>query len=97
MLKEISAQKARWALAHNPDIQLIDVRTAAEYRQGHIPGSINIPLAHIQSCRIPKNEPIFVCCKSGGRSRQAKDALVAMGYTDVTNIGSIDGWILSGD
>jgi len=97
MLKEISIQKAQWALANNQDIQLIDVRTVAEYRQGHISGSINIPLAHIRNCRIPKNKPIFVCCKSGGRSLQAKDALIAMGYADVTDIGSIDSWKLVSD
>ena len=94
MLREISIQKAQRALANNPEIQLVDVRTAAEYRQGHIPGSISIPLAGIRNCRIPKNKPIFVCCKSGERSRQAKETLMAMGYTNVTNIGSIDGWKL---
>ena len=97
MLREISIQKALRALANNPEIQLIDVRTAAEYRQGHIAGSINIPLADIRNCRIPKNKPIFVCCKSGGRSRQARETLMAMGYTNVTNIGSIDGWMLVTD
>ena len=97
MLREISIQKAQRALADNPEIQLIDVRTAAEYRQGHIPGSINIPLANIRNCLIPKSSPVFVCCKSGGRALQAKDTLIAMGYTNVINIGSISGWKLVSD
>jgi phage shock protein E len=52
---------------------LVDVRTPAEFMDGHLPGSINIPLPE-----IPKNihefrkmKNIIVCCASGVRSRQA--------------------------
>jgi len=94
---EISIQQAQWALANKVDIVLIDVRTAGEYSQGHIAGSINIPLATIRSCRIPKNAPVFVCCKGGSRAEQAKNTLMAMGYTNVVNIGGINGWKLVSD
>ena len=71
---------------------LIDVRTAEEYRKGHIAGSVNIPLAQIRYFQIPnKSAPISVCCKGGGRAAQAKEILEARGYTNVTNIGGISG------
>ena len=49
---------------------LLDVRTPQEYREGHIPGSKNIPLQSIQniSSVIPqKDTPLFVYCHSGWR------------------------------
>ncbi len=74
---------------------LIDVRTREEYRQGHIPGSVNIPLNEITSVteRVPaKDTPIFVHCLSGGRSAQAAGYLGKLGYRQVKNIGGISGY-----
>lgn len=69
---------------------LIDVRTPEEYREGHIPESMNIPLQSINKVtRIidDKSTPIFVHCLSGARSRQATNILKQLGYTNVKNIG----------
>ena len=53
---------------------VIDVRTPAEYMGGHVAGSINVPLSTIRD-RIADikemNQPIILCCASGGRSGQA--------------------------
>ena len=71
---------------------LLDVRTPKEYREGHIPGSKNVPLQQldkISSVADNKNVPLFVYCYSGGRSRQAASMLQHMGYTNVQNIGGI--------
>ncbi len=71
---------------------LLDVRTVQEYRDGHIPGSANIPLQSISNGRTPgdnKEKPIFVYCHSGSRSRQAASILRQMGYSNVKNIGGI--------
>ena len=71
---------------------LLDVRTAREYQEGHIPGSINIPLQTIDKIRSVadnKDTALFVYCYSGGRSRQAVSALQHMGYTNARNIGGI--------
>lgn len=71
---------------------LLDVRTAQEYQQGHIPGSKNIPLQALDkiiSMADRKDTPLYVYCHSGARSRQAVSMLQRMGYTDVTNIGGI--------
>ena len=71
---------------------LLDVRTPAEYRSGHIPGSKNIPLQAIDkvaSVAENKDTALFVYCYSGARSRQATAMLQHMGYTNVRNIGGI--------
>ena len=75
-----------------PDAVLLDVRTEAEFRQGHIPGSVNLPLQSLDNAEeIIENKdiPIYVYCRSGSRSRQAAAILGVLGYTNVTNIGGI--------
>ncbi len=71
--------------------QIIDVRTPAEFRGGHIKGSVNIPLdtLHQQMSKIKKNQPVITCCASGMRSASAKQILLSNGYTEVYNGG---GW-----
>ena len=74
---------------------LLDVRTFEEYRQGHIPGSKNVPLQSISKVVgiiDNKSTPIFVHCLSGARSRQAVAILKQMGYTNVKNIGGISAY-----
>ena len=71
---------------------LLDVRTPAEYRSGHIPGSKNISLDAIDSVGSVaenKDTALYVYCQSGARSRQAAGLLRQMGYTNVNNIGGI--------
>ena len=75
-----------------PGAVLLDVRTSEEYRDGHIPGSRNIPLQGIDkvaSVAENKDTVLFVYCYSGARSRQAAGLLQRMGYRNVTNIGGI--------
>ncbi len=69
---------------------LLDVRTPQEYREGHIPGSINIPLQSLHTAgQLPAGAPLFVYCHSGARSSQAVRLLAGMGYTNTKNIGGI--------
>lgn len=71
---------------------LLDVRTEEEYREGHIPGSMNVPLQNIGTISdrlTSKDTPVFVYCYSGSRSSQAVNMLKRMGYTNVRNIGGI--------
>ena len=74
---------------------LIDVREKDEYAEGHIPGSINIPLSQINLIRnrIPKKDtPLFIYCLSGGRSANATSLITGMGYNVVNNIGGISSY-----
>ena len=71
---------------------LLDVWTTQEYRDGHIPGSQNVPLQqldNVEELAENKEAALYVYCLSGMRSRQAVSLLQAMGYTNVHNIGGI--------
>lgn len=71
---------------------LVDVRTPGEFADGHVKGSVNIPLdtvpAQISKFKGKKN--IVVFCRSGARSGQAKSILQQNGITDVINGGAWD-------
>jgi phage shock protein E len=79
---------------------LLDVRSEAEYRERHLDGSKLIP--HIElAARIhevleaqggDKTKPIVVFCRRGGRAATAKAILLDNGFSEVTNLGSIDAW-----
>lgn len=75
---------------------ILDVRTAAEYAEGHIKGAINIPNEEIGADEITdlpdKNQIIYVYCRSGNRSKQAAAKLVDLGYTNIIEIGGILDW-----
>lgn len=72
--------------------KIFDVRTPEEFNSGHYPGAINIPVDQI-SKRIQefgdKSTPIVIYCASGGRSSSARNALMSVGFTDVTNAGGL--------
>jgi phage shock protein E len=72
--------------------QIVDVRTKAEYQQGHIKGSINIPLNNLSNhyASLKKDKPVITCCASGVRSAQGKNILKSNGFTQVYNGG---GWM----
>ena len=91
-LKQPDINKGVMEYRNTDGAVLLDVRTPQEYREGHIPGSKNVPLQtidKISSVAGNKNIPLFVYCYSGGRSRQATSMLQHMGYNNVQNIGGI--------
>jgi rhodanese-related sulfurtransferase len=70
---------------------VIDVRTPAEYAEGHLEGAVNIniedPTFADQVSTLAKDGTYVVYCRSGNRSAQAIDAMTSMGFTDLTNAG----------
>ncbi len=65
---------------------IIDVRTKGEFAQGHVPGSLNIPLDQLdaQISRLKKqNTPIVACCATGRRSGIAAGILRQAGLTAI--------------
>lgn len=82
--KSLSSDKFEEMIQGN-NIQLVDVRTVAEYSDGHIPGSININVldnnfgADVEEI-LQKDRPVAVYCKSGRRSRNAANILVEKGF-----------------
>ena len=72
-------------------LTVIDVRTLNEWNSGHLESAINIEWQNITSIQsnIPKNEEIYLYCRSGNRSGKATKILLDAGYTNVINAGSI--------
>ncbi len=94
--KSLSPSEAKKRLDTEKDIILLDVRTAEEYKEKHIPNSTLISLDALEaeaSKKLPdKTATIFVYCRSGRRSASAYELLRKMGYSNVYDIGGIINW-----
>lgn len=74
---------------------LLDVREPAEWRAGHIPGALHIPLGSLQQRlgELDREQEIIVVCRSGNRSAHAVAALQAAGYHNTHNLsGGMMAW-----
>ena len=79
----------------NKTVIILDVRTPGEYRDGHIPGARLIPLDELPNRLqdVPKDEKVYVICRSGNRSSQAARLLRDKGFGNVYNVTSgMNGW-----
>ena len=79
--------------------QFIDVRTRDEYASGHAARTRNIPLDELPGKidTLEKNEPVYLICRSGVRSRKAADLLAENGFRQAISIaGGTDAWVAAG-
>ena len=94
--RQINAEEAATLMEEESGYLILDVRTAQEYSEKHIPGAINIPNETIGTEDIPelpdKEQLILVYCRSGNRSKQASEKLVKLGYTNIVEFGGIHDW-----
>lgn len=94
--RQITMEEAVTMLEEETGYTILDVRTAQEYSEKHIPGAINIANESIGTEDIPelpdKDQLILVYCRSGNRSKQASEKLVKLGYTNIVEIGGINRW-----
>ncbi len=94
--RQVNSEQAIQMMAENEGYIILDVRTAAEYHEGHIEGAINVPNEEISDkeiSRLPdKSQMIFVYCRSGNRSKDASEKLVKLGYTNIVEFGGINTW-----
>ena len=94
--RQINMNEAITMMAEETDYIILDVRTQEEFVAGHIPNAINIPHENIGTTEIPelpnKDLLILVYCRSGNRSKQASEKLVALGYTNIVEFGGINSW-----
>jgi len=73
-------------------VDLIDVRTPAEFRELHVAGARNFPLDRLDPATVmqarngPQDQPLYLICRSGGRGRQACERFLAAGHSDVVNV-----------
>ena len=77
---------------------LIDVREPGEWRAGHAPRAIHIPLAQVptQTRRLSPDRPVVVMCQSGSRSRVAASQLRKAGFRATSLSGGISAWQAAG-
>lgn len=92
---DIDYDTAKLLLKNDENIILLDVRSPQEYREGHLEGSINIPLYDISKDinNVVQNTqtPIIVYCQSGSRSKKAMEILNKKQYKNLYNIdGGLD-------
>ena len=72
------------------DAILLDVRRPEEYKDGHIPKAINIPLEKLEDRDfVLDDKPIYLYCRSGVRSAKSKELLESYGYKNIKDIGGI--------
>lgn len=94
--RNISAKEAQQMKQQNHAAVFLDVRTPEEYKDGHLPDAVNLPLDEMEketAARFPEKDTVLlIYCRSGRRSAIAAQALVAMGYTDVYDFGGINSW-----
>src|SRR5499426_3215094 len=70
------------------DVQVVDVRQPGEYASGHVPGTIHIPLAHLEerALQLRPGRPTAVICAGGYRSSAATGILARLGFTQLFNV-----------
>ena len=94
--RQIKMDEAITMMEEDSGYIILDVRTPEEFAEKHIPGALNIPNETIgteESPELPNKEQlILVYCRSGNRSKQASEKLVALGYTNIVEFGGINDW-----
>lgn len=92
----LTAEEAHARMQSGDPIVVLDVRTAEEYAEAHIPGAVLLPNEEIRDTPpavLPVlDTEILVYCRSGNRSAQAAQKLADMGYTRVYDFGGINSW-----
>jgi rhodanese-related sulfurtransferase len=82
---------------NNDDVLVIDIRSTAEYRSGHIKGAKNAPLAEFSSAIDGysnfKNQPVLIYCNSGNTATRAIKMLKKAGFENINNLaGGMAAW-----
>lgn len=98
----ISASELSALLHSGQPVDLIDVRSPAEYWAAHIPGAKLLPLDELNTTEICKqrasaNKPLHVVCQSGARAGRAVEQLVKAGLKNCVLVsGGTDAWVQAG-
>lgn len=92
----IDHHQAKKMMEELSNYTIVDVRKFMEYKLGHIPGAMLLPLdelEYIAEEELPdKDQVLFVYCRSGVRSVAASEYLASLGYKNVYEFGGIIDW-----
>ena len=77
---------------------LLDVREADEWAAGRAPGAVHVPMTELAERldEVPDGDPIYVICRSGGRSARVTAYLNSQGWDSVNVAGGMGGWARAG-
>lgn len=77
---------------------LLDVREDDEWQAGHAPQAVHIPMTQLQQrlSEVPDGDPIYVVCRSGGRSARSAAFLNDNGWDAVNVAGGMSAWAAAG-
>lgn len=95
--KEISVNDAY--AKYNAGVFLLDVRTAEEWAEYHVPDTTHIPLDELDKRlgELPRDQEIVVICRSGNRSQEGRDILLKAGFSPVVSMaGGLKQWSAAG-
>jgi rhodanese-related sulfurtransferase len=98
----ISPQQLHDITQAGQTVELIDVRTPAEFNEVHVRFARNVPLDQLEKTSIASSrngatQPLYVICQSGGRAKQACEKLIRAGHLNVVNIeGGTKAWDAAG-
>ena len=102
LYKEINISDAAQLAKSKPgSLVIVDVRTPAEYAEGHLPGAKNIdffgPRFEDEISKLPKDKPVLVYCRSGKRAAGAAEMMTGMGMDKVLHMSQgYDDWRKAG-
>lgn len=94
-LKLLSVHELKRRLDENGPLQVVDVRSEKEWKEGHVPTAthIHVPDLEEQADKLDREQPVVTYCGSGYRASIAASILKREGFTDVYNVpGSISAW-----
>jgi hydroxyacylglutathione hydrolase len=96
---QMPVDELRLRTQESSGLQILDVRRPAEHNNGHVPGAINIPLAHLEQEieKLDATRPTAVICAGGYRSSAATSILERRAFGSIFNVvGGTDAWINAG-
>lgn len=97
-MKTISIIELQKLLAGQPQLPLLDVRTPDEFNEVHIPQARNIPLDQLQpgAIQLPKEQPVYLVCRTQQRSATAAEKLAKEGFTQPVVVeGGTLAWVMA--
>ncbi len=100
-LPQLSVDELRELMHEQKDLQILDVRRAAEYQSGHVPGAHTSPLLGLEkmvaTLPVDPSRPLAVICAGGYRSSAATSILLQHGFSNLMNVsGGTGAWINAG-
>ncbi len=94
-MDDVDVQEAARA-ASAGEALLLDVREHEEWAHGRAPEAVHVPMGELRQDTVPRDRPVLIVCRVGGRSASVASALEQLGY-EVHNVaGGMQAWAAAG-